>query len=90
MFRPTAFMGAALALTFATAAPAQTADTVVATVGETEITLGEMILVRSRLPQQYEQFPAEVIFDGILDQLVQQQLLADTLDAVPNRVQWAK
>ena len=89
MFRPTAFMGAALALTFATAAPAQTADTVVATVGETEITLGEMILVRSRLPQQYEQFPAEVIFDGILDQLVQQQLLADTLDEVPARVQWA-
>ena len=89
MFRPTAFMGAALALTFATAAPAQTADTVVATVGETEITLGEMILVRSRLPQQYEQSPAEVIFDGILDQLVQQQLLADTLDEVPARVQWA-
>ena len=51
--------------------------------------MGEMILVRSRLPQQYEQFPAEVIFDGILDQLVQQQLLADTLDEVPARVQWA-
>lgn len=54
------------------------AETVVATVNETDITLGHMIALRARLPQQYQQLPAEVLFEGILDQLVQQQLLADT------------
>lgn len=57
-----------------------TPETVVATVNGTEITIAHMITLRSRLPQQYQQLPAEVLFPGILDQLVQQQLLADTED----------
>ena len=58
------------------------ADTVVATVNGTDITLGHMIVLRSRLPAQYQQLPAETLFDGILDQLVQQTLLGQTLDTL--------
>ncbi|WP_246003786.1 peptidylprolyl isomerase [Histidinibacterium lentulum] len=78
----------ATALAAVTAAPglAQSADDVVATVDGTDITLGEMIVARSQLPQQYQQLPPEVVFDGLLQQLIQQQLLADALDEVPPRV----
>jgi len=51
-------------------------DTVMATVGGTEITLGHMIALRVTLPEQYSQIPAEVLFRGVLDQLVQQELLS--------------
>ncbi len=61
----------------AKAAEHVSADTVVATVNGTEITLGHMLVLRQRLPQQYQQLPPEVLFDGILDQLVQQTLLSD-------------
>ena len=72
-------------------APAPTADpaAVVATVNGTEITLGQLMIARAQLPQQYNQFPPDVIFQGVLDQLVQQQLLADSLTEVPVRVDWA-
>ena len=83
---------AGLALSFAAAtAQAQdaTADTVIATVGETEITLGQMIIARAQLPQQYTHFPDDVLFQGVLDQLIQQQVLADSLTDVPGRVAFA-
>lgn len=66
-----------------------TADTVVAKVGDTEITMGEVIIARAQLPQQYTQFPDEVLFDGVIDQLIQQQLLADALEDIPARVDLA-
>jgi peptidyl-prolyl cis-trans isomerase C len=74
----------AMALAFPIAAPAQdaTANTVVATVNGTDITLGHMIALRARLPEQYQQLPDEVLFDGILDQLVQQAVLAQTTDGL--------
>jgi peptidyl-prolyl cis-trans isomerase C len=50
-------------------------DTVVATVNGTDITLGNMVLVRKNLPAQLGQLPDEVLFKGILDQLVNQTLL---------------
>ncbi|MDD9921128.1 MAG: peptidylprolyl isomerase [Boseongicola sp.] len=53
------------------------ADTVVATVNGTEITLGHMIVLKQRLPQQYQSLAPDVLFDGIMDQLVQQTLLGD-------------
>ncbi|MEO1537509.1 MAG: peptidylprolyl isomerase [Pseudomonadota bacterium] len=53
------------------------AETVVATVNGKEITLGHMLVLRQRLPQQYQQLPPDVLFSGILDQLVQQTLLGD-------------
>ena len=77
MYFRTSAMGA-LALSLALALPLQaqddapSADTVVATVGDTEITIGHMIVLRSRLPQQYQQLPDDVLFQGILDQIVQQ------------------
>ena len=76
----------AAALTFSTASFAQEADTVIATVGDVEITLGEMIIVRSSLPQQYEQFPPEILFEGIRDQLIQQQLLANAVNEGSKRL----
>ncbi|SEW42529.1 peptidyl-prolyl cis-trans isomerase C [Cognatiyoonia koreensis] len=85
----TLWASAACFLTFGSGAIAQDANTVVATVGDTEITLGEMIITRAQLPAQYEQFPAEIIFQGILDQLVQQQLLADSVGDEPDRVKYA-
>ncbi|MGR3461318.1 MAG: peptidylprolyl isomerase [Roseovarius sp.] len=51
-------------------------DTVMATVGDTEITFGHMLALRATLPQQYSQVPADVLFRGVLDQLVQQELLS--------------
>lgn len=80
--------GAACALLIASAATAQDADTVVATVGETEITLGEMIVAKAQLPEQYQQFPKDVLFQGVLDQLIQQQLFADSLGDTPARVEY--
>lgn len=90
MLKHVAFWGAtALSLGLTGAAMAQDADTVVATIGDTEITLGEMIIIRAQLPQQYAQFPDDVLFDGILDQIIQQQLLADDVTDVPGRVTYA-
>lgn len=58
------------------------AETVVATVNGQDITLGHMIVLRQRLPQQYQQLPPEVLFDGILDQLVQQTLLGQQVETL--------
>lgn len=55
-----------------------TADTVVATVNGTEITLGHMIVLKQRLPAQYQSLPPAILFEGILDQLVQQTVLGET------------
>lgn len=52
------------------------ASTVVARVNGEEITLGHMIALRARLPQQFQQLPDETLFQGILDQLVEQAAIA--------------
>lgn len=57
-----------------------TAETVVAVVNGTEITLGHVILLRTQLPEQYLTTPDVVLFEGILDQLIDQTLLGDTTD----------
>ena len=67
-------------------AEGETMDTVVATVDGHEITLGQMIITRAQLPAQYQQLPDDVLFKGILDQLIQQQLLADQVEGMPKRV----
>ncbi|MBY6201474.1 peptidylprolyl isomerase [Maritalea mobilis] len=77
------FASAALSALLALPAFAQdevTADTVLATVNGSDITVGHLIAMRSMLPEQYQQLPAEVLFDGMLEQLVQQQVLADVAD----------
>jgi peptidyl-prolyl cis-trans isomerase C len=63
------------------------ADTVVATVNGTDITIGHMIIARATLPEQYQQLPPEVLFKGILDQLVQQTALSQSFEGdLPARV----
>jgi len=63
------------------------ADTVVATVNGTDITIGNMIIARATLPEQYQQLPPEVLFKGILDQLVQQTAISQAYkDDLPKRV----
>lgn len=66
-------------LTVSTAAMAQDADTVLAKVGEAEITLGNVIVATENLPDQYSALADDVLFKGILDQLIQQQILAQSL-----------
>ena len=62
-------------------ASAQDASTVVATVNGTDITIGHMIVARASLPEQYQRLPDEVLFDGILTQLIDQELLAQSASA---------
>lgn len=57
-------------------------ETVVATVGGVEITLGHMIALRTSLPPEYQDLPDDALWEGILDQLVQQEALAQSRDAV--------
>lgn len=60
------------------AAPANyDAATVLATVNGTEITLGNVIMMRANLPQQYQNLPDDTLLKGIVQQLVDQTLLAD-------------
>ena len=59
---------------------APTADRVIATVDGTEITLGHMIVLRDALPAQYQSLPDDVLFQGILDQLIQQTLLSKAVE----------
>jgi len=72
-----------LALAAALAGPAlaegETAETVVATVNGTKITLGQMIAMRESLPPEYQSLPDDVLFKGIYDQLVQQEVLAQSV-----------
>lgn len=56
-------------------APTMDASTVIATVNGVEITLGAAIIARQALPQQYQQVPNEVLLPGVIDQLVDQELL---------------
>ena len=91
MQKPLTFLSS-LALAAAVALPVAAqdepgVDTVVATVNDTEITLGHMLVARATLPQQYQQLPDDVLFQGILDQLVQQTALADSFTGeLPPRV----
>jgi peptidyl-prolyl cis-trans isomerase C len=40
-----------------------------------------MIVARQALPRQYQQLPDEVLFPGLLDQLIQQNALAQSLES---------
>jgi len=91
MLKHVTFLGAtAIAAALSTGAVAQdvTAETVVASVGDTEITLGEIIIARTQLPQQYAQLPVELLFTGLVDQLIQQQLLADASTGTSAQIEY--
>jgi len=53
------------------------ADTVIASVNGTDITLGHVTVLRSQLPQEYQSLPDDVLFEGIINQIVEQTLLAE-------------
>ncbi|MEO0356774.1 MAG: peptidylprolyl isomerase [Pseudomonadota bacterium] len=64
-----------------------TPTTVVADVNGTQITVGHMLAIKQQLPQQYTTLPDDILFEGILDQLIQQTLLAQTVNAEPSWIQ---
>lgn len=76
-FLATVAIGLGLGLTAAPvlAQSETTADTVVATVNGAEITFGHLIIARNELPAQYQQIPDELLFPGLLDQIIQLEVL---------------
>jgi peptidyl-prolyl cis-trans isomerase C len=68
--------------TITTEAPSATAggysiNSPLAKVDGVTLTLGELIAIRRELPEQYQSLPDEVLFDGIIEQLIDQMLLAE-------------
>ncbi|MDE0968426.1 MAG: peptidylprolyl isomerase [Octadecabacter sp.] len=91
LFRPKLLASAALfsfsaSFAHANAHANMTAETIVASVDGSNITLGQIIMLRSQLPEQYQQLPDDVIFSGLIEQLVNQQLLGNSLDVEPKRI----
>ena len=83
------WLGAVLAagLAFPTYADETTANTVVATVNGVDITVGHMIATKETLPEQYQDLADDVLFEGILEQLIQQTVLSQALEGEqPKRV----
>ena len=84
-FLPALAFVAALALPALAQEPG--ADTVVARVNGQEIKLGHVIIARASLPQQYQQLPPEVLYDAIVEQLIQQSALQQAFgEEEPNHV----
>lgn len=71
-------LGAALCAPLAAQEPG--ARTVLAVVNGTEITLGHLIAARAGLPAEYQSLPDVVIFDGLLDQMIQQVAIEQSLE----------
>jgi peptidyl-prolyl cis-trans isomerase C len=59
------------------------ASTVLARVNGTEITLGHVVVLRERLPEQFQALPDETLLQGLIDQLVDQELLARSVSEAP-------
>ncbi len=80
---------AAFALAAVLSGPAlaegETAETVVASVNGTKITLGQMIAMKESLPPEYQSLPDDVLFKGIYDQLIQQEVLAQSITGLGPR-----
>lgn len=62
----------------ALAQDAPTAQTVIARVGDAEITLGHAIAMRSQLPPQFAQVPDATLLPAIVQQLIEQEVLAQS------------
>lgn len=71
------------------ALPAQaedaTGNTVIATVNGTDITLGRVIALRESLPENFQALDDQTLFDAISEQLIQQELLAQTVTGLTAR-----
>jgi len=79
-FRPVLALGVALSVAWALPGHAEgdSAQTVVATVNGSDITLGQVVALRETLPQEYQSLADDVLFKGILEQLIQQTALAQS------------
>ncbi len=56
-------------------------DTVLATVNGIEITVGHVIALTDRLPEQYQKIEDAELYKGVLDQLINQTAISSTTDA---------
>ncbi len=63
------------------ASSSPSSSTPLAEVNGTHITLGHVIAAVTRLPNEYENLEANYLLEGILDQLVKQELMAQALNA---------
>ena len=54
-------------------------ETVVATVNGAQITMGNLIAARGTLPEQYQTLGSEELFNGILEQMIQQEVLRQSV-----------
>lgn len=61
-------------------------NTIVATVNDTTLTVGHVLDIKRRLPDQYKNLGSDVLFTNIVDQLVQQQILASSFKKDPEWV----
>ena len=82
----TIFRNMAFTLFLSTPLAAQETNlaTVVATVNGTKLTLAHMLDIKRQLPQQYKNLEDSVLFNGIIEQLIQQQLLASSVETPPS------
>jgi peptidyl-prolyl cis-trans isomerase C len=69
----------ALSALWAGSLVAQDVGQVLARVGAVEITLGHAIALREQLPPQFQMIPADTLFPAIVDQLIEQELLAQSM-----------
>jgi len=72
---------ASVAVAAALVAPAQAQDatTVLATVNGVDITLGHVVALVENLPDQYQSLPDEILLQGAVDQLINQEALAGSV-----------
>ncbi len=66
------------------------ANTVIAVVNGEDITLGHLILAQAALPEQYRTLPDDVLFNLLIEQLIQQTVLKQQLHGeVPQGVKFS-
>ena len=78
-------LGLACAATLAFSATAQEppkANTILASVDGVNITVGHVIALRGRLPQEYQNLPDDVLYEGIVEQLIQQTVLMNAIKSI--------
>ncbi len=80
-------LGAILAagLAFPAVSGETSAETVVVTVNGVDITVGHIIATKGTLPEQFQAMPDEVLFDGIVEQLIQQTVLSQAMEGAQSK-----
>ena len=69
-----------LSINFQIQASEKTSDSILANVNGANITLGHLIATVSALPPEYTKLEDEYLLNGILDQIIKQELMAQNLD----------